>query len=287
MSKPTGGPVAAGGGEKKQSTSPSPSVRTPSVTPLPQPPPHKPPPSQPSPSQLQPTIPKLSKTKKTPHLSPSLSLKTVDKPHLTNKEQTDIKTSGSSPANVSLTSPPPPSPSIPPVIHTESKKTPKGTAITITITTTTGPPNAPKVNVQTKNIVIDNAESSQNIKLTAFDKEQHQPSSQPQRSQSQLGAVESGISVGNNANGGGGANLAAGLAVGGLDEQQNRSQLVEEQSSTADLSTLPTDVYQSSDTETAEQIVEARGYVLQEKLGSGAFATVYKVSLNGEDAKKT
>lgn len=67
----------------------------------------------------------------------------------------------------------------------------------------------------------------------------------------------------------------------GIDDQgQGRSvnQLEDEQQSSVDLSTLPTDVYQSSETETAEQIVEARGYVLQEKLGAGAFATVYKVS---------
>jgi len=43
-----------------------------------------------------------------------------------------------------------------------------------------------------------------------------------------------------------------------------------------ELGLVPIDIYTTSDYETAEQIVEARGYVLQERLGSGAFANVYK-----------
>ena len=43
-----------------------------------------------------------------------------------------------------------------------------------------------------------------------------------------------------------------------------------------ELGLVPIDIYTTSDYETAEQIVEARGYVLQERIGSGAFANVYK-----------
>ena len=43
-----------------------------------------------------------------------------------------------------------------------------------------------------------------------------------------------------------------------------------------DLGLVPIDIYTTNDFETAEQIVEARGYVLQERIGSGAFAQVYK-----------
>ncbi|RWS01289.1 protein kinase-like protein 1 [Dinothrombium tinctorium] len=39
---------------------------------------------------------------------------------------------------------------------------------------------------------------------------------------------------------------------------------------------VPTDVYTTSENETPEQIIQARGYQLQEKLGAGAFATVFK-----------
>lgn len=43
-----------------------------------------------------------------------------------------------------------------------------------------------------------------------------------------------------------------------------------------ELGLVPIDIYTTSDYETAEQIVEARGYMLQERIGSGAFANVYK-----------
>lgn len=75
--------------------------------------------------------------------------------------------------------------------------------------------------------------------------------------------------------------MAAPPEIQEIEEQEGQgrstAQFADEGLVSVDLSTLPTDVYQSSDTETAEQIVEARGYVLQEKLGAGAFATVYKV----------
>lgn len=43
-----------------------------------------------------------------------------------------------------------------------------------------------------------------------------------------------------------------------------------------DLGLVPIDIYTTSDFETADQIVEARGYILQERIGSGAFANVHK-----------
>jgi len=43
-----------------------------------------------------------------------------------------------------------------------------------------------------------------------------------------------------------------------------------------DLGHVPIDIYTTNENETAEQIVEARGYLLQERIGSGAFANVYK-----------